>query len=52
MEHAQQIKTVAKVAEGLKAGGWFLFTSGDHDGSIQGCVDHKSMAYDELEAVS
>jgi SAM-dependent methyltransferase len=36
MEHAEQIKTIEKVAEALKPEGWFLFTSGDEDGSIQG----------------
>ena len=36
MDHAEQEKVVAKVAEVLKPGGWFLFTSGDQEGSIQG----------------
>jgi SAM-dependent methyltransferase len=36
LEHAEQRKAIAKVAEVLKPGGLFLFTSGDEAGSKQG----------------
>jgi SAM-dependent methyltransferase len=36
LEHAEQAKAIAKVASVLKAGGLFLFTSGDQDGDKEG----------------
>jgi SAM-dependent methyltransferase len=36
LPHPEQAQAIARVSSALKAGGWFLFTSGDEDGSIEG----------------
>jgi SAM-dependent methyltransferase len=36
LPHDEQRKAIAKIASALKAGGLFLFTSGDEDGTKQG----------------
>jgi hypothetical protein len=36
LEHAEQMKAIAKISQALKQGGLFLFTAGDRDGSIEG----------------